>query len=90
MTNVTLVEFVIRSSDLRKATKLRSLTRGEFKRRRLAIPTLAEDARAGLPATRQVNLAGGIPLAFQAAVGKWVRAGSSVQKVSPLNLKQYW
>ncbi len=31
MTNAPLVEFVIRSSDLRKATKLLSLTRGEFK-----------------------------------------------------------
>ncbi len=58
--------------------------------RELNFPTLAEDARVGLPAMRQVNLSGGIPLAFQAAVGKWVRVGSSVQKVSPLNLKQYW
>jgi hypothetical protein len=53
------------------------------------LPILAEDARMGLPATRLVDLTGGIPLAFQAAVGKWVRAGSSVQKVFPLNLKQH-
>ncbi len=56
----------------------------------MVLPTLAEDARAGLPAMRQANLAGGSPLAFQVAVGKWIRVGRSVQKVSPLNLKQYW
>ena len=43
------------------------------------LPILAEDARMGLPATRLVDLEGGIPLAFQAAVGKWVRAGGSMQ-----------
>ena len=39
---------------------------------------------------RQEILAGGIPLALQAAVRKWVRAGSLVQVVAPSNLKQYW
>jgi hypothetical protein len=51
------------------------------------LPILAEDARMGRPATRQVDLTGGTPLAFQAAVGKWVRAGSSVQKGFPLKLE---
>jgi len=36
----------------------------------MAIPTLAEVARVGLPATRLVYLGGGSSLAFQAAVGE--------------------
>ena len=39
---------------------------------------------------RQEILAGGIPLALQAAVRKWVRTGSLVQVVATSNLKQYW
>jgi hypothetical protein len=53
-------------------------------------PTLAEDARVGVLRVRQEILAGGIPLALQAAVRKWVRMGILVQVVDPSNLKQYW
>lgn len=42
----------------------------------MVLPTLAEDARAGLPAMRQANLAGGSPLAFSG--GGW-RVGKGGQ-----------
>ena len=52
-------------------------------------PTLAEAARVGVLRVRQEILAGGIPLALQSAVRKWVRTGILVQVVDPSNLKQY-
>jgi hypothetical protein len=51
-------------------------------------PTLAEDARVGVLRVGR-SPAGGIPLALQAAVRKWVRTGILVQVVDPSNLKQY-
>jgi hypothetical protein len=56
---------------------------------RILSPTLAEDARVGELRERRVILQGGKPTAFQAAVRKWVKTGSSVQIVDPSNLKQY-
>jgi hypothetical protein len=47
----------------------RSVIFGAFRFFRLSPPMQTEDAGAGLPATRQVNLAGGSPLAFSA--GGW-------------------
>jgi hypothetical protein len=42
-------------------------------------PTHAEDAGVGLSALRLVNLEGGGPLTFQAAVGEQAKAGRSRQ-----------
>jgi len=50
-------------------------------------PPLQRMQGRGFPLRGRYTWQGGSPLAFQAAVGKWMRIGSSVQKVSPLNLK---
>ena len=51
-------------------------------------PPLQRMQGRGFPLRGRYTWQGRTPLAFQAAVGKWVRVGSSVQKVSLLNLTQ--
>src|SRR5437660_6772023 len=59
--------------------------RSHVKGRAHVLPT---DARVGPSRARLVNLGGGSPLAFQAAVGEWARSGYGRRSIRTLNLRE--